>query len=317
MATNLTFTAMGALPFMNKYPLIPEGGDNTTVQGDYSSVAKAQRVSYMSIGPGTHYSLAAVTLLGLPPTAPVNREGDPHKATCNQNDDPGHTRLPVFWLPYKQNSHYRMTLRPALGAAQPDFFLTDAVDGCSVYVEGTRAFPTVHHLNAAGVKYAPVNGSAPYGTTGDFVKDTRAFGAKDTHMTQKFQDSDEPKRVANAAVGLQQAKYIKNDDYMIRDPNVLSQQKALSNTPARSIVAPETIHKVDLATQGTVFGIRDTISGDWTFYFQRRLVSIFYHNDNRNIPFVKSAWRAIGYRMYPILVQEFWPNGTGNLVVRP
>lgn len=314
LASNVDFTNLGSLAFMNQYPLIPEGGDNTADKGTYSSVPKASRVSYMSIGPGTHYSLNALTLLGVPIGIP-NREGDPHKATCNAADDVGHTRIPVFWLPYKQNSHYRMTLRPA-GVAQPDFFLTDAVDGCSVYVEGTRTNPTVHHINAAETKHQPLDGSAPFGTTGNYSKDTLAFQAKDTRMTDRFTASDEPKRVA-AGLGLTQAKYIKNDDYMLRNPTALQQQVALSNTQARRVDANEDIHKVDVATQGTVFGIRDAHTGEWTFYFQRRLVSIFYHNDKKGVPFVKSKWRALGYRMYPILVQEFWPGGGGHLVVRP
>jgi len=317
MATNADFRNMGAIAFMRKYPLIPEGGDNTTNKGTYNAVPKASRVSFMTIGPGTHYSLSALTLLAVPVNA-LNREGNPHRAICNATDDAGQTRIPVFWLPYKQNSHYRMTLLPGPGSPQPNFFLTAAVDGCSVYVEGTRTNPTVHHVNAAEVKYQPADGSSPFGTTGDFNKDTLAFQAKDVHMTNKFITSNEPKRVAAGGPGLKPAKYVKNDDYMLRDPNTLRQEKVLvESDPSRAVQLTEKSHKVELATQGTVFGIRDAITGKWTFYFQRRLVAIYYHNDNKNVPFVKSKWRALGYRMFPVLVQEFWPGGTGHLVVRP
>lgn len=317
MATNADFTNMGADAFMDRYPLLPEGNDNAlqSAHGTYCHVPKDKRVSYMEISPGTHYSLANFTLLNPTPTAP-NREGNPQKAICFQSDNPGHTRIPVFWLPYRQNSNYRMTLEPNVGDPQPNFFLTACVDGCSVYVEGTRAKPTVHHVNAADIKFDPGDGTAPYGTTGDFAKDTNAFHAKDVHMTNDVDNSRKPKTVNNNVVGLQQAKYVKNDDYMLRDPVLLQQQKALMTTNARSVVSPKAVDKADLMTQGTVFGIRDTGTGEWTFYFQRRLVAVLYHDKNRWWPLSQSDWELIGYRMYPILIQEFWPNGGGNLFVR-
>lgn len=331
MANNATFNAMGAMAFMQKYPLIPEGTDNTvasTKAGGYRHVPKVDRVSYMEIQPGTHYSLAGLTQLAKT-AGIVGREGKAQKAICNTADNVAGTRIPVFWLPYQQNSIFRMTLAPpvplgpvgpgglAPPVVQPDFFLTAAVDGCSVYVEGTRTKPTVHHVNAANTKYTPLDGSAPFGTTGDYAKDTLAFLTKDAHMTQQVKSTAKTSDVLAAVPGLQPAKYVKNDDYMIRDPQSLKQEAAQYTTAARSVVTDRRVDKVDAMTQGTVFGIRNTVTGEWTFYFQRRLVLILYHNQNRWKPFVKSAYQAIGYRMYPVLVQEFWPGGQGHLFVRP
>lgn len=317
MATNADFTLLGARTFMDTYPLLPEGNDNAqaSTHGAYSHVPKDKRVSYMVISPGTHYSLANLPLLA-PTNGVPNREGNPQKALCYQADDAGNTRIPVFWLPYKQNSNYRMTLEPAVGQPQPNFFLTAAVDGCSVYVEGTRVKPTVHHVNAANTKHVPVDGTAPFGTTGDYAKDTLAFQAKDTHMTQQVDNSRKPKDVLNAVGGLQAGKYIKNDDYMIRDSVGLAQEQTLMSTNARTVVTNTAIDKTELMTQGTVFGIRDTGTGEWSFYFQRRLVAVLYHDNNRWYPFSSSDFALIGYRMYPTLIQEFWPNGGGNLFVR-
>lgn len=330
MATNADFTNLGALPFMQRYPLVPEGGDTTeaSAHGAYRKVPKAHRVMYMQIQPGTHYSLAGVPLLAATGGIP-NREGDPQKAICYAANNAGGTRIPVFWLPYSQNSVYRMTLAPGAAplapgmigpaplAPQPDFFLTDAVDGCSVYVEGTRTKPTVHHVNAANTKFTPLDGSAPFGTTGNYQKDTLAFHTKDAHMTQQVKGTVKPKDVLNAVPGLESGKYVKNDDYMIRDPQQLKTEAGLMDTDARSVVTAQRVDKVETMTQGTVFGIRNAVNGEWTFYFQRRLVAILYRNLNRWKPFVKSDYQAIGYRMYPVLVQEFWPGGTGHLFVRP
>ena len=47
MADNTTFTGMGALPFMRKYPLIPGGGDTATKMHGYSRVGRDKRVLYM------------------------------------------------------------------------------------------------------------------------------------------------------------------------------------------------------------------------------------------------------------------------------
>jgi len=321
MATNTDFLNAGALVFMQRYPLIAAGGD-TTVQsghGAFYKVPKASRVQFMEIHPGTHYSLANIPLLA--PTGGIpNREGDPQQARLFAANNPAGNRIPVFWLPYRQNEMYRMTLDPA-GATQPNFFLTDAVDGCSVYVEGTRTRPTVHHVNAAGTKYTPPDGSAPFGTTGDFAKDTLAFQAKDQHMTQQVIGGRKPKDVLNAVAGVQPGKYVKNDDYMTRRPEKLAHQGTLINTAARSVVTNVSVDKVDPMTQGTVFGIRDAVSGNWTFYFQRRLVLVLYHLNNywgRWDPRVwENDYSVVGYRMYPVKVREFWPGGKGHLFVRP
>ena len=78
---------------------------------------------------------------------------------------------------------------------------------------------------------------------------------------------------------------------------------------------PQRVDKIEFVTQGTVFGVRDT-GGDWTFYCQKRVSAIYYHNRNRYKPFVKSDYVAIGHRMYPHEVEEFWPGGAGHVIMR-
>ncbi|MFY0578964.1 hypothetical protein ACN28S_36045 [Cystobacter fuscus] len=61
--------------------------------------------------------------------------------------------FPCFWLPWGGNQTYKVTLvdkRPFKVGGEPKIFLTAAVDGCSVFVEGTEEEPTVYHANAMG-----------------------------------------------------------------------------------------------------------------------------------------------------------------------
>ena len=61
------------------------------------------------------------------------------------------TSFPVYYLPWKRNSGLRMRLRANTGlrasAQKPHFFITAALQGCGVFVDGTPARPTVYHLN--------------------------------------------------------------------------------------------------------------------------------------------------------------------------
>lgn len=68
------------------------------------------------------------------------------------------TSFPVYFLPWAQDYTTRIKLKPSPhhplldGAGQiidPNVFVTPAVQGCSVFIDGTEEEPVVYHINAS------------------------------------------------------------------------------------------------------------------------------------------------------------------------
>lgn len=67
--------------------------------------------------------------------------------------------FPVYYLPWAENETARMKLKPSPNhpardgrgrIIDPDVFVTAAVQGCSVFIDGTQEQPLIYHINAAG-----------------------------------------------------------------------------------------------------------------------------------------------------------------------
>lgn len=187
MPDNAEFIA-NPLDFMKQYPLHPvTGPQKVTDKGNYHSVNKSDRVAFMDIKQGLPPDVQGLQELGLP----NNDLSQSHIATCYEADNPDSSRIPVFWLPYRHQSTFRITLLPPEKQPLPNFFLTAALDGCSIYVEGPPDKPTVYHINAINTKYrGPDN--VEHGLTGNYANDTLVFQAKTNHMTMEFQGTPPP-----------------------------------------------------------------------------------------------------------------------------
>ncbi len=253
MSDNVAFATLGAKEFLRRYPVSridvqgamtagagtaadlrpPTKGNAATGQG---SVSKAKRV------------WNATFSARLDPLAPVTSARCPNSVKVTLDNNAG--GIPVFYLPYQNDENYRITLDAnGPGAANVNFFLTEMVDCCSVYVEGTQDKPTCYHINAnlyaqTSTPNLPnqldnvMNADAP-GTAAAFrnmnlqQKHDAPFGFKSDHMDNRFQNdaAHRPKTVV-AGVNLMPAKKIKDRDYMIvpGTANESASAKRLSNT---------------------------------------------------------------------------------------
>src|SRR4029077_11827037 len=130
--------------------------------------------------------------------------------------------IPLFHLPYNNDENYRITLVDRQGIGNVNFFLTELVNGCSVYVEGTPQAPTVYHINAISTRHdwalwAPFRytGVALYNwSTWSSMNDWN-WSAKSNKMDTRFKsDKQKPKSVRNLVPGLVPASKVENQDYM-------------------------------------------------------------------------------------------------------
>jgi len=212
--------------------------------------------------------------------------------------------VPIFHLPYNNDQNHRVTLLDRQGIGNADVFLTEFVDGCSIYVEGSRTTPTVYHINAVSIHRVPRLWR--YWTAkAKFKADWRA---KVANMDHRFQTdaAHRPKVVRNALPGtLPPPTKLENQDYMA--PVNLDVATLQAHNKVPTAVGGIVVDGLEaIAQQCTVFGGRNTGTGEWTFYVQKRIFVGYL---------AVGAPAPLGYQWLITSVDEFWPNPTtGRLV---
>jgi hypothetical protein len=185
-------------------------------------------------------------------------------------DRPNPDALPVYYLPWNIDQMFRIKLKPSPHHAQktptwfygafggetivPNVFITAAVQGCSVFVEGDPTCPVVYHVNAASA-------SQPGGTldTNDQMLFLATAQHKRQHMTTRMQTAQRefPKTNSPHAVG---AAHLM--DYMPdRAPDDIA---ALTARYAHELATDN----LEVSQFGTIFGMRENDA--WVFYRQTR-----------------------------------------------
>lgn len=222
----------------------------------------------------------------------------------------GHAGIPFFHLPYNNDENYRITLNDKQGIGNVNLFLTEFVDGCSVYVEGTPQHPTVYHINAKSTErawslFSPLRVTAGLQRQADWY-------AKYQRMDQRFKtDAAKPQRVL-AGVGLRPPTKVENHDYMLDATQEGVIMGQLANFQAQNkiplMVAGHNVDRMGLfACQGSVFGERDAGLGTWKFYIQRRVLVGYFRNAS---PY------PLGFQWLVLSADQFWPtNKVGSVVV--
>lgn len=290
-------TALGPLAFFARYPVtriviqarrrfndVPDtnlpGTMRASTVDDLQVIDKATRVNYLAALPFTDPNLQALGAF----TGP----GATKTAALQVADVNAGGMVPVFWLPYDLNANRRITLVDKQGVGNANLFLTDLVDGCSIYIQGTPTAPTVTHLNA--------NSALPLGLprfpdasdgTPQAARDRQsAWAHKWHHMDQRFANEGlAPKRVAAADPALSATGNLRADNYMLltsRERHDFEQTlpalQANGNLP-QAINGLSVDRMEAVFTQGTVFGFRAGAGHPWRFHVQRRALLKFYHRE--------------------------------------
>lgn len=305
MVDNNKLINLGGRDFMRLHPLVslqqaPGGGGARVIKGDsvnsLASVDKACRVLYANITPLANYMGMALT----------------HTIACRKAvkmelgmAGPG---VPVFHLPYNNDQNFRVTLVDRQAIGNVNFFITEFVDGCSVYVEGPLTAPTAYHINAVNT-HRTKNWKQFYWS--DHKKRQSEWAAKYAKMDQRFKTQGTmAKRVQNALPGtLPLPTKLENHDYMgdlgLNLAALQFAQKAPMFINGQSVDGFEL-----MAQQGTVFGARNPGNGEWKFYIQRRAFLKYLHITGTGVP------NQIGFQWVIASVEQFWPNPkTGRVVL--
>lgn len=170
-----------------------------------------------------------------------------------------------------------------------NYFITAALQGCSIFVTGDPASPTVYHLNANSVN---VNGGT----------EAQSQQAKVRAMNSRF---DAARKVMGGSQ--QSSASATMTDYMpgmlsVAGTTQLEQEHGVSGTSWYHLKthAFRSFWKVDqdfLVQYGTVFGVRE--SGRWSFYFQRRTRHGYRYK----------TWTSgkVDHGEWDVRCERFWP----------
>jgi len=247
-----------------------------------------------------------------------NEGGDVISFNATYTNPPPLNHDPIYFLPWDiDGASVRMTI-PGVGVNNPDpnIFFTAAINGCSIFFQGTSQAPTIYHCGASTTGYA----KAEFTETVEFWEEVIAeFMADD--VTQ-----GRPNLGALSGGSVNKTHYVaspgvksKPDVTNIHTGTVMqsfttkrakSYQNALK---AKHGMGKLTIEEI--SPWACVLGRRDA-HGNWTFYLQEN-ATVIYHQVTRSLPNLfqgqKSATQAVAR---PLKFKEIFPVGPGHVTVR-
>lgn len=175
--------------------------------------------------------------------------------------------VPVYWLPWDSTGAIVELQIPAVGTraggrADPNVFFTAAINGCSVFISGTRQAPTVHHAGGDTATNGPAQQAAFW---------------------------------RNLMIGLGHAGVaeVNKEDYIKNAAVPLVGVGGHSTQAARDYKTwlegdyAGDLEIEDVRPWGAVMGLRDG-AGDWTFYLQENASVSYFTLRKKKRVFKKS-----------------------------
>lgn len=285
--------------FMRKYAVLPPNyvgnylGDeavtmNTTadVGADYkySDIQPGQKIAYLNFAKKARNT--ALNLAWI------------HGSEGSVSVDGTYTyrahKVKAYWLPWMAAGGIirleipdKATIAP--GALDSDYFFTSTISGCSIFIQGTRRNPIIHHAGGPTNKANPVDAA-------DFWRG----------LIQTYSGPD------GAILGEVNKTHYVADPLAggTTTPNAVAFEAWLNGNTG----ADFEIQSVE--PFGCVMGIRDA-AGDWTFYLQENATILFCQWRKRHVfstTRVKGTMRSAGR---PMLFREIYPNGAMHHVMIP
>jgi len=166
-----------------------------------------------------------------------------------------------WFLPWASNHVTKFQIppkipaRPGVTRADPDIFLTAAINGCSVMVTGDPKAPTIAHGGTTDDRSNPANDNA--------------FANRDAaaHWTGLFQQNQQAAGNNGPILGIHKDDYI-NTNLTGTTTEAAAYESYFKSSPAKRMRVE------DVRPKGAVFGLRDN-AGNWNFYLQKSVTITF------------------------------------------
>ncbi|WPB78459.1 hypothetical protein KYC5002_04715 [Archangium violaceum] len=269
-----------------------------SVESDYQSVESAYRVAFGDIQPGTQ----------------GDRTAGAQVVDVRYVHAPG--RFPLFWLPYKQNLTRKITLKDKRPphvirrtGGEARIFFTSALNGCSVFIEGSEEEPTVYHLNAGSTRITQSREPTQTDLHDDRIHRT-------LEMERRFNQLPRPSNMRSATPRqreqmpqpgqLHAGQYLPN--YFL-DPQQSTGEEAFNQHTVRSAerlerIAPTSVQRHQVNHSALVFGWKSHDTGRWEFWLQTRARVDLTTTNGLTTTYVGNG------------LTRFWPGEHNHLFVR-
>ncbi|HWM91703.1 MAG TPA: hypothetical protein VN493_13125 [Thermoanaerobaculia bacterium] len=208
--------------------------------------------------------------------------------------------------------NHRMKVLEDLGNLRPKIFFTAAVNGCSVFIEGTEEEPIVYHANAS-------DHLAGFDEVDSAELFTVLRWEKIQHMEKRYREFSESHAKGPRNPNLQPAKPsggVNMGHYLspVQDPrfhkwfskevNEIANKYVEDVNRAKFIWSSYKEFKLEEGV-GTVYGVEK--NGKWKFYYQKLVFITVMRDDG----VFKSDWKKVSH-WHTVECENFWPDGTGR-----
>jgi|GEM_PF-1583975 len=207
--------------------------------------------------------------------------------------------VPVYFLPWDQGGAIVQLTIPRVGEISresnvydPDIFFTAAINGCSIFVQGSPERPTIYHAGGDTGRGKHLSASAGFWR----------------EMLINFADTTKGKIVTE----VNKMDYIKN-------PNAQGDGGPTTQHALDYKRFLESAHKNVLKVEsvfpwGCVMGIRT--DGRWRFFLQEN-ATVQYMTFTKKHWFSKKQYGQVTLLARPMAVREIYPNSTGIVDMTP
>jgi hypothetical protein len=221
--------------------------------------------------------------------------------------------VPVYFLPWDSDGGaVRITIPPmGVNPTDPNVFFTAAINGCSVFFQGTRQNPTIYHCGGStGYTKAQMTERVQFWdeVMEEFLAMDQAAGRNLGNMQQQKVDLTD--YVATPGVQMSWIDANGANVQVVTTPRAKQYQEQLLSAQQKTSLTIETV-----SPWGCVMGCRDTSSGDWTFYLQEN-ATIIYHRIKRS-PFNRKGTQTETQMVArPLQFREIFPAGAGHACIQ-
>jgi hypothetical protein len=217
------------------------------------------------------------------------------------------THVPVYFLPWDSlGASVRMTIPTmATNNPDPDIFFTAAINGCSIFFQGTEQNPTIYHCG---------------GTTGYQKSEIAEAIGFWQDVVDEFIDQDatagRPNLGALNARSVDKAQYVatpgvkSKSDVKMAGGKIKSYTTKTALSYQRLLKAKHGLTSITIEEVGPwacVLGRRDA-HGDWKFFLQEN-ATITYHKVTRSLPNLFKGTKSPSVRIArPLQWRQIFPS---------
>jgi hypothetical protein len=220
--------------------------------------------------------------------------------------------VPVWFLPWLGGSAIRLTIPSGAAGAHSNIFFTAAINGCSIFIQGTPANPTIFHCGG-GTGFSPIQ-----------LDEGAVFWQA---VMDEFIASDLAENKNKGALhgtSVDKREYVSQPGHTaaVPHPHIAGAVTYMKSTARADALKTELRKKhkfgrlgiEEVNPWGCVMGRRDG-AGNWKFYLQEN-ATIVYHQLYRNpIKNIMQAYKT-GTVAMPLKYREIFPGGSHHDTIR-